>query len=423
MVVGLILDDDRRSSIQVKSAESSKKVEIVFWHAMSGPLGVVMDELIQRFNQSQPSYSVRAISMGSYDTLAKKLLASLVANNAPDISQNYETLTKKFIKHGKIVCLDNLIGSESELIKEDIIPVLLDNNTFDGKLWSFPFNKSVPALYYNKDLFRKAGLDPEKPPSNWDEVASFSRKILSTFGRDQTGKPEVYGFATTRGNVWMFECRVLQYNGKLVSEKEARCHFSESASVKALAILQDLLKEDLAFEGQGYDPQNDFKSQRVAMLENTIVSKVHMEEGIKFDWGISPLPGGATKAVILAGTNINIFNNGSSEKIRGAWEFIKWFTSPEITAEWSVRTTYLPVRRSSLKSKIIKEALERDPNLYAPYVQLDYCYFEPRLSNWFEIRDLMADFLERATLEMGPPEHYLKQMTKDIDGILSHAQE
>ncbi|MFZ2956083.1 MAG: ABC transporter substrate-binding protein [Candidatus Ozemobacteraceae bacterium] len=420
LVIGLIMHDNAGSARERGSAELSGRVEVVFWHAMGGPLGKVMEELIDRFNKKQNKYFVKSISMGSYDTLAKKILASLVAQSGPDISQNYETLTKKFIKHKKIVCLDPFLASESEDIKKDIVPVLLENNTYDGKMWSFPFNKSVPVLYYNKDMFRKAGLDPEKPPRTFDEMASYARALTV---RDENGNVKIYGYSTNKANVWMFECRVLQFGGRLVGESGDTSHFHEEPSVKALAFIQDLVKEGVAIEAQAFDHQNDFKAQRVAMIDNSIVSKVHMEagSGIRFDYGVAPLPSGATDSVILSGSNINIFDNGDPEKIKGAWEFIKFFTGTDIGAEWSARTTYMPVRISSLHSPILKNAMDKDPNLRAPYVQMEYCRFEPRLACWFEIRDLMADYLERATLEMGPPAKYLEQMSRDIDGILRHA--
>ncbi|HOY68852.1 MAG TPA: ABC transporter substrate-binding protein [Candidatus Ozemobacteraceae bacterium] len=423
LVIGLILQDSRarESASMAGIGESGKdRVEVVFWHAMGGPLGNVMNDLIDRFNKSQPTYFIKGIPMGSYDTLAKKLLASLVAKSAPDIAQNYETLTKKFIKHRKIVCLDDLLASEPENIKADIIPVLLENNTFDGKLWSFPFNKSVPVLYYNKELFRQAGLDPEQPPQTLTELASYARQITRHFTPAQGGRPTVMGFATGKANVWMFLCRVMQFGGRLIAERGDTSHFHEPASVRAVSFIQEMLKEGIAVEAQGFDHQNDFKAQRVAMIENSIVSKVHMESGLKFEYGIAPLPGEATRAVILSGSNINIFNNGNPDKIKGAWEFIKWFTSTDIGAEWSVRTTYVPVRTSSLRSPVLVSALEKDPNLRAPYQELEYIAFEPRLSCWFEVRDLMADVLERATLEMGDPATYMKEMSSNIDGILRH---
>ena len=441
LVVGLIIQHDRETAGPAKTDVAGGKVQIVFWHAMGGPLGIVMDDLITRYNNSQSSFYVKSVNMGSYDTLAKKVLASLVANEAPDISQNYETLTKKFIKHHKIVCLDDLIASESEDIKADIVPVLLENNTFDGRLYSFPFNKSVPVLYYNKNMFKKVGLDPDRGPDTLEEMVEYCRKITK-YHRETAGEDKnVYGYGCSKANVWGFLNRLLQYGGKVVSDGPdgvMKSGFADPAAVKALDFLQGMLREGLAREGQAFDHQNDFIAGKVAMIESSIVSKVFMEEDIKnFEFGIAPLPGHLMTAgegsepesrageikrgVILSGSNINIFNNGDPRKIAGAWDFVKWFTSTEIGAEWSVRTTYLPVRKSSVASDIVKRALEADANLRAPFIQLDYCHFEPRLSVWFEIRDLMADHLERATIDMGPAETYCNEMARDVDAILKHA--
>ncbi|GAB4270683.1 MAG: ABC transporter substrate-binding protein [Candidatus Rifleibacteriota bacterium] len=421
IIVFLIIDHEKKTAGLGAVEDHSGRVQIVFWHAMGGPLGKVMTDLINRYNNSQKNYYIKSISMGSYDTLAKKVLASLVAKEAPDISQNYETLTKKFIKHNKIVCLDDLLASEPEDIKSDIIPVLLANNTFDGKLYSFPFNKSVPVLYYNKDMFRKVGLNPDRGPETLDELAEFARKITryhqNTPGEDKT----VYGYGCSKANVWAFLNRILQYGGEILSEDGKTSNFDKPPAIHAIAFLQNMLKEGIAKEGQGFDHQNDFIAGKVGIIESSIVSKVYMENSLDFDFGVAPLPGQIRKGVILSGSNINIFNNGDPKKIAGAWDFIKWFTSTDIGAEWSIRTTYMPVRKSSLNSKYFIEAQKNDPNLKAPYIQLDYCHFEPRLTCWFEIRDLMADHLERATLEMGPAEKYAKGMANDVNAILRHS--
>ncbi|MDN5280676.1 MAG: multiple sugar transport system substrate-binding protein [Clostridiales bacterium] len=421
IIIGLIMQHNKETAGGGTTESIEGRVRIVFWHAMGGPLGKVMDDLVNRYNNSQKDYFIKSINMGSYDTLAKKVLASLVAEEAPDISQNYETLTKKFIKHKKIVCLDDLIASETEDIKGDIIPVLLENNTFDGKLYSFPFNKSVPVLYYNKDMFRKVGLDPDRGPATLDELASYARQI--TEFHKNTGDEKdagVYGYGCSKANVWSFLNRILQFGGKIVTEDAKRSYFDEEPAINALAFLQGMLREKIAIEGQGFDHQNDFIAGKCGIIESSIVSKVFMENSIDFDFGVAPLPKQVKKGVILSGSNINIFNNGDPKKIAGAWDFVKWFTSTEIGAEWSIRTTYMPVRKSSLQSEYFQKAQQKDPNLKAPYVQLEYCEFEPRLTCWFEVRDLMADHLERATLEMGPAEKYCKEMADDVNAILKH---
>lgn len=420
IIVGLIIQHDKESSGMGTVESHEGRVQIVFWHAMGGPLGRVMTDLIGRYNNSQNDYYIKSIGMGSYDTLAKKVLASLVAKEAPDIAQSYETLTKKFIKHQKIVCLDDLIASESEDIKADIIPVLLANNTFDGKLYSFPFNKSVPVLYYNKDMFKKVGLDPNRGPETLDELASFAR-IITEYHQNTPGENnEVYGYGCSKANVWAFLNRILQFGGEIVTEDGKKSHLDGQPAINALAFLQGMLRAGIGKEGQAFDHQNDFIAGKCGIIESSIVSKVYMENSLEFSFGVAPLPKQVRKGVILSGSNINIFKNEDPRKVAGAWDFVKWFTSTEIGAEWSVRTTYMPVRKSSLKSSYFLEAQERDPNLKAPYIQLDYCNFEPRLTCWFEVRDLMADHLERATLEMGPADKYCKDMANDVNAILKH---
>jgi ABC-type glycerol-3-phosphate transport system substrate-binding protein len=413
IIVGLIIRHEKQTSgvAQVQAAQG--RVQIVFWHAMGGPLGRVMTDLIGRYNDSQNDYFIKAVNMGSYDTLAKKILASLVAKEAPDIAQNYETLTKKFIRHKKIVCLDDFIASESEDIKADIIPVMLANNTFDGKLYSFPFNKSVPVLYYNKDMFAEVGLDPEKPPETLDELAACARQITNYYRKLNGPDNDFYGYGCSKSNVWGFLNRVLQFGGKIVAEDGKKSYFDEEPAVNALLVLQSMLFEGIAKEAQGFDHQDDFKAGKVGIIESSIVSKVYMEGSIDFNFAVAPLPKQVEKGAILSGSNINIFDNGDPRKIAGAWDFIKWFTSTEIGAEWSVRTTYMPVRKSSLKSDYFLKAQERDPNLKAPYVQLDYCQFEPRLTVWFEVRDLMADHLERASIEVMAKRKKFKEESGD----------
>ncbi|NLM16961.1 MAG: ABC transporter substrate-binding protein [Candidatus Riflebacteria bacterium] len=451
----------RKARVEVESAGGGR-TEVVFWHAMGGVLGDVMNEMIANYNAQSDKYHLKAVSMGSYDTLSKKLLASLIAKEAPDIAQNYETLTKKFITHKKIVSLDELIEKDiaagGEDIRKDIIPVLLRNNTYDGILYSFPFNKSVPILYYNKDMFREVGLDPEKPPKSYQQMIEYCKKITDYYGK-QPGKYDYCGFASSAANVWTYLCKVRACGGKIVSQGSdgiLYSHFDEEPAVKALKILQELMRyrkktaldKDgkertvtfrYAKEGQGFDHQNDFTSGKVAMIEASIVSKVYMQNSIRFDWGMAPMPGYEMEkdgepylnmGLILSGTNINIFNNGDPEKIAGAWDFVKWFTSTENGSYWSRNTTYLPVRISSVTSPEMMEARRNDSRLNAGYESLEFASFEPRLTAWFEIRDMLADVLEKATIdlaEIGPegelPDaktNYCDLMKKDVDAILKY---
>lgn len=428
---------------QVVNGENPK-TEIVFWHAMGGPLGICMENLINDYNNQSKDYYVKAINMGGYDTLQKKLLASLIANEAPDLAQNYETLTKKFIKHQKIVCFDDLLAQEPDggkSIRDDVLPVLIRNSTFGGKLYSFPFNKSVQVLYYNKTMFKEVGLDPERPPQTFKELREYSQKIVDYYKNDGKNHPvPIYGYGCAKSNNWSFLNRIKANKGFIVRRENPdgtvsndengvlKCGFNKPAAIEAITFLQGMLKDGLAKEGQAFDHQNDFTAGYCGIIESSVTSKIFMKI-TDFELGMAPVPGSYNddgsvyKSTILSGTNISIFKNGNDKKIAGAWDFVKWFTNTENGVKWSIGTTYMPVRKSSIESDSMKAALEKDPNLNAVYDSIDNLTFEPRITAWFEIRDMIADYLERSSLEKKEPKFYCEEMQRDINAILKHVSD
>lgn len=412
------------------------RILINFWHGMGGPLGEVLNALIKEYNTTQDKYFIRGVNMGSYDTLQKKILASVVAGRSPDIAQNFEALTLKLSKAGKLICLDDLIAQEPDAatFKDDIIPVMLRNNTFDGKLWSFPFNKSVPVLYYNKDMFREVGLDPDKPPQSADELMAYCRQLTRDTNGD--GDPDIVGYGMTIRNEWNWSNQFVSFGGTVFDPETRKVFLDCQAGRQATSTFYTMLIEGTAKFAEGYDHQNDWLAGKVAMFESSIVSRVYLKGKIKFDFGVAPVINGDVKpGVILSGTNINIFNNGDPEKIAGCWDFIKWFTSTDNGARWSLGSTYMPVRKSSLQADVMQEALAADPNLAAPYKQLDYASFSPRIPEWFECRVKISDELEqlyikaaelrdkRETSEVDLVDYHVRKMQENVSEVLEHSLE
>lgn len=386
------------------------KVKIVFWHAMGGPLGKILDDMIKRFNETHPNIEVKGIHMGSYDTLQQKIIASLMAKTSPDIAQCYEALTLKLKNAGKLIELDNFIDNDKDFNKEDIIKVFLDNNMYDGKLYSVPFNKSVPVMYYNKDLFKKVGLDPDKPPQTWEELYEYSKKL--TFDSNNDGKIDNWGQAMPT-SAWIYECLVLQAGGKIYDPKTKQAFFDSKESYKALKYIIKTL-QDVGYKTTGFDHQNDFIAQKVGIIMSSSVSKVFMEKNINFDYGIAPLPYDKKKAVILSGTNVVIFKS-NPEKEKAAWEFVKWFISPEQTAYWAIHTNYLPVRYSAMEIDDMKKELKKPNGLSAPIGQLEYAYFEPRIPEWYTCRQMLEKALDKSLIEKKASKEYLKEVNAKIN--------
>ncbi len=367
--------------------------EIVFWHAMGGPLGEALNELVDEFNREHPEIHISMVNMGNYTALSQKLTAAIQAGNQPHIAQAFEAWTAYYQKGDVIVPFERFIENDPEFGEEDLedfFPVFVESNTIDGELLSFPFNKSVRVLYYNRDLFFRHDLDPNQPPRTWDEFREYA-KILT---RDTTkdGSIDQYG-TTIRISAWQFQNLLLQAGGRMMDEDYRKPLFNDEAGVRALEYLRTLLTEDkTAYLSPGYEGQRDFTASKVAMYEDTSVSYAFMERtGIPFNLGLAPIPIDKTRKNIISGTNVIIFKNEDDQVLDAAWEFVKWFTDTPQTAKWSAMTYYMPVRQSAMQEPELKQRIEETPGMADVYDQLNYATFEPQISEWFELRRYLEE--------------------------------
>jgi multiple sugar transport system substrate-binding protein len=358
-------------------------VEVSFWHAMGGPLGRVLEGLVQDFNASHPGIRVKSVSMGNYNALSQKIMAAVAAGKPPVISQAYENWTVELIISGSIVPIQKFIDGPSGLSAEsmaDILPVFIANNKWDDTIWSFPFNKSVRALYYNKNLFAESGLDPDRPPQTWQEYIDYARRITRDTNGD--GRPDIWGTAGQL-NAWTFGNLLLQNGGQFLDPKTDLVAFDSPQGVEALKFMKKLLADSVGFLATGFDYQNDFQAGKVGMIEGSTVSIAFMEGKYDFPLGIAPIPSGKHKGMTIAGTNVVIFKKASEAEQKAAWEFIKWFTDTEQTARWAAGTYYVPVRRSAFTTPVLEARFAQYPGLRETFAQLDYASFEPKIAGWY----------------------------------------
>ena len=387
--------------------EKEGQVVVRFWHAMGGPLGEVLDSLIDEFNAAHPEWQIKPESMGSYEALKQMLLASIIARNQPDMSQAYEAWISTLIGGNALVDLKSLDPAfDKEL--EDFYPVFIEDSLYDGKLFSLPFNKSVPVIYYNKEMFQRAGLDPEKPPATWAEFTRYSR--LLTRDLDGDGIPEQWGHKFT-DHATYFECLLAQNGGALFDAGSRKLLFDSPEGREAVEFLVDMVRNDRSadFYLGGYEHQVDFAAEKVAMIVASCVSRTFMQKQIKFAWGMAPLLRQKQRASLVYGTNIVVFARSSPEKQRAAWEFIKWFTSPSVSARWCLSTNYVPVRKSALDLPVMKEEIAKSPDTAVPIRELEFGFFEPRIDEWLRLREYLGDAVKAALLGKLAPEAALKR--------------
>ncbi|HOH96685.1 MAG TPA: ABC transporter substrate-binding protein [Candidatus Cloacimonadota bacterium] len=387
-------------------ALTSGKTKVSFWHGLSGPLGDTLNEMIKEFNRTHDDIEVVANPISSYTALSQKLMASIQAKKQPDIAQVFESWTAKYIEAGVVASLDELIKEDKSFTPADmadIYPVFLESNTFNGVIYSFPFNKSVRAYFYNKDEFYRNGLDPNYFPRTWDEFREYNRKLTRDTNGD--GKPDVFG-TNFNVNEWQF-INLLHQAGGTIIDANGKPTLNSPSGIEALTYVTDMmLKDKSVYLVREYEGQNDFLAGIVAMYEGSSVSITHMrQQPINFNIGYAPLPTYKTPKSAVSGANIVIFKSGDRKRERAAWEFIKWFTDTQQTAHWSARTCYMPVRRSAMQNPEIVDFLEEYPQFQGIYDQLENAVYEPQIPAWFKARPELKGFLERAMRgENGPKE-------------------
>lgn len=401
-------------------ATQSSKVKVTFWHGLSGPLGDVLTDMIIRFNRSQNEVEVVANPISSYTALSQKLMASIQAGKQPDIAQVFESWTSKYVASDVLVNISDLIANDPDFTDEylqDIYPVFLQSITYQDSIWSWPFNKSVRAYFYNKDMFYRAGLDPNHFPATWEEFRQYCR----IFTRKAEPR-NTYG-TNYVPNEWQFINLLSQAGGRIVDEKGTPV-FNSPEGVEALTYLTDLLHKDKSvYQTQAYDGQNDFMAGIVSMYEGSSVSITHMrQQRINFNIGYAPLPTYRTKKSAISGANIVIFKSGDKRREEAAWKFIKWFTDTEQTAEWSARTCYMPLRKSALKTDVLREFLSESPQFEAIFAQLEDAIVEPQMGAWFEARQHLKDYLEKAFKQVLTPKEALDQAAAKFAELIEEEQ-
>jgi len=336
-----------------EAAPSAEPVNIDFWFAMSGHNGEVTQELVDRFNASQDEVFVTATYQGSYDDAINKLKAGLQSKDVPAAVQVYDIGTRLLIDLEVITPMQDFIDRENFDVS-DIEPGVANYYSVGGKLYSMPFNTSNPVLYYNKDLFKEAGLDPEKAPRTWTEVAEYARQLTK---KDASGQVTQYGCAFALYG-WFVEQFIAVQGGYYVNNENGRVERATEAAFngpEGVALLEwwkGMIDEGICANlgRQTADTKKAFDSGVAAMtLDSTAAlrDRIDAAEG-KFEVGVGFLPRATeenyeTAGTIIGGASLWIINLRPAEEQEAAWKFVKFMSSADSQAYWHINTGYYPI--------------------------------------------------------------------------------
>lgn len=401
-------------------------VTLTFWHSFVASTRPALGELIERFEAEHPGIRISAQYVPTGDGLVQKLIASVRSETAPDISWVHGDFLGELARVGAIYPMEEFVRGPNGLSEEafaDVFPELLAGASWRDTLYALPMEATLLALFYNRDLFREAGLDPERPPETWDELRVYTRAL--TMDGDGDGRMDHYGFyvpalsASGPYGVWM----VLQWSpflwqagGRMMDPTQAAVRYDGTAGVQALALWRDLYR-DMGSPAYSFGHDLGFASQRVAMVMDGPWDLPRFRD-LDFDWGIAPLPrGSAAQATYLDGEHLAIFRQ--SEHPEAAWTFIKWMLRPETQAFFSAESGYLPVRRSVLDLPDYRAHLARDPGLraFVEQIQLGRAR-EPMDAHQVEINRHLAEAIEKVLVGGIEPQRALTEAAAKSNRLL-----
>jgi ABC-type glycerol-3-phosphate transport system substrate-binding protein len=384
---------------------TSSKTTVTFWHAMGGESQKTLKTMVDRFESTHTNIHIELVGMGSYDALSQKLMGAVAAKNPPAIAQMYENWTTQLHAGGELVYLDSFVSGPDGLTSEDmadIYPALIENNSWDGRLLTLPFNKSVPVYYYNVPMFAGAGY-PEFPKT-WPEFRIAANRLTR---RDAAGNVDVWG-AAGGTDIWIFGSMLFQRGSRFLEQEDGRPLFNGKEGVDALQFQVDMVRKDKTQNTDvGRTPMDDFQVGRMATLTGSSTWRAPVVDKETFPVGMAPVPTWGKPAAIVYGTNIGMFRRASPAAKAAAWQFIKWFIAPEQQVEWSLGTWYVPIHRRSLDDPRLVERLAKTPGLKAAYAQMDFAVFEPRGLKWLAGRKALVEELEQAMLGAKTPKQAL----------------
>lgn len=361
------------SSAKKVELKAGEKVKVVWWHAMGGKLGEVTAALVEEFNKSQDKVQVEAIYQGTYDESLQKFKAA--GPDGPTMIQVYEIGSRFMIDSGMITPVQNFINAD-QFDAKNLEPNIASYYTFDGKLHSVPFNTSTPIVYYNKDAFKAAGLDPNKPPKTFAEFHEYAKKLTKKSGNETTQ----YG-ASIALYGWFFEQLLAVQNAHFVDNENGRKAKATKAVIESkegqeiLTWIKAMVDDGSAVNlgRKTSETQAAFAAGKVAMtMDSTAaLSGILGKVGTKFEVGTAFMPRPNNNAGVIIGGASNWITNLKSEKEQwAAWEFIKWLSSPEVQAKWHIATGYFPVVKNAYDLQSVKEHQAKYPQFKTAIDQL-----------------------------------------------------
>ena len=350
------------------------QIAIDFWHAMEGPKAPVMNAMAKDFMAENPGIKVNVSLQGGYTDMVRKIQAGIAANSLPDIAMMGQRHgIPQISDSGRLQTLDSVLTAED---RKDISAHLFGRYTYKGRIMAMPFAISTPVLHINATRLKEAGLNPDKPPTNWEELVAYAKKL--TRDVDGDGRIDHWGFNFHGDTPWHLYAFIYQ-NGGDIYGKDGLAKLDSPEAIEAIRFVSDLIHKHKVTPQMAHDGATKlFTAGNLALFQRSsaFVEGAVKQIGNRFEYRVAYLPKGKVFAVPDGGGGLGMFRS-TPEREKAAVTFLKWMTSTKGIARFARETGYIAFRKSAVELKEMKEFYAQSPRDVVAAQQMQYVRSNP----------------------------------------------
>jgi len=403
------------------AARAETTLQFYYPVAVGGPITKIIDGMVADFERANPAIKVKPIYAGSYQDTIAKVLTAIKGGDVPQLSVILSTDMFTLIDEDAILPFEELAKTDADRNwMAGFYPAFMENSRTGGKTWGIPFQRSTIVMYWNKEAFKEAGLDPEKPPQNWDELVAFGQKLTK---RDAGGNVTEWGVEIPSSGFpyWLFQGLTTANDVRLMNEAGTETYFDNPKVIAALEYWVELSRKwkihPPGIVEWGTTP-TDFFERKVAIMWTTTGNLTNVRTNAKFPFGVAMLPAHTRRGSPTGGGNFYIFKKSSPEERAASFAFVKWMTAPERAAEWGIGTGYVATTPAAWQTPAMTAYVKDFPAAAVARDQLQYSVAELSTHDNQRVTKALNDGLQAALTGAKTPAQAMKDAQAEAERIL-----
>ncbi|WP_027154931.1 ABC transporter substrate-binding protein [Mesorhizobium sp. WSM2561] len=373
-----------------------------------------IEAIAKGFEASHPGTKINLSDVKGYTEMAQLMLRAAITGDIPDVAFQGTSFLHLFVDRNLAVPLDDFIKAEPDWKSFGYSKSITEIGEINGKTYGIPFAISIPTVYFNADLVKAAGGDPNNPPKTWDGIIELASKIKAPSGG-------IYFDYTPTGN-WTFVALVQAAGGQMMTPDMKKIAFSGKEGIDALKLLKAIGEAGMKDMSRDQAKQA-FAAGSIGILvtSSSDIALYTKQAAGRFPIIVSQFPVPSDKGLLPAGGNALVIHTKDAAKQKLAWEFIKYATNAQSQTAMATATSYIPINEKAVQDpKLLGDYYAKNPNLRVPVTQLTQLngFFSFPGENSTKITKVIQDQLQAVVTLQRSPEDSLKQMVSEVEALL-----